>query len=390
MTHEVSVAATQAKRNRTLVQTLKYFLLGLATIIVILPIIVIFLGSFKTGEEFNRATPFDLPSFTSDTEVWKGGRNLSEGNGIAVTAGNLKDHEIRRLTLVIDDVTDGAVINVGTFSEPSLIKINPRVSDTEAKVIVDDATEAKLLENGFSVTGQNCTVRRIKILEGFSFDNYITAFVKGKMALGFWNTFILIFFSGIGTVLTGSMTAFVLSRFKFTGKKIVYTMFLWIALIPTITTQVATFQIIQKLGMYNTRLSCIILSMGTDIISIMIYLQFLNNISVSLDESAIMDGANYFQVFSKIIFPLLQPATVTILILKCVNLYNDFYNPLLYMPKSNLMVISTSLYKFKGPFGTNWPVICAGVVIAVIPTLVVFIALQKYIYNGMVSGSVKE
>lgn len=69
MTHEVSVAATQAKRNRTLVQTLKYFLLGLATIIVILPIIVIFLGSFKTGEEFNRATPFDLPSFTSDTEV---------------------------------------------------------------------------------------------------------------------------------------------------------------------------------------------------------------------------------------------------------------------------------------------------------------------------------
>lgn len=122
----------------------------------------------------------------------------------------------------------------------------------------------------------------------------------------------------------------------------------------------------------------------------MIYLQFLNNISVSLDESAIMDGANYFQVFSKIIFPLLQPATVTILILKCVNLYNDFYNPLLYMPKSNLMVISTSLYKFKGPFGTNWPVICAGVVIAVIPTLVVFIALQKYIYNGMVSGSVKE
>lgn len=255
---------------------------------------------------------------------------------------------------------------------------------------MDDATEAKLLENGFSVTGQNCTVRRIKILEGFSFDNYITAFVKGKMALGFWNTFILIFFSGIGTVLTGSMTAFVLSRFKFTGKKIVYTMFLWIALIPTITTQVATFQIIQKLGMYNTRLSCIILSMGTDIISIMIYLQFLNNISVSLDESAIMDGANYFQVFSKIIFPLLQPATVTILILKCVNLYNDFYNPLLYMPKSNLMVISTSLYKFKGPFGTNWPVICAGVVIAVIPTLVVFIALQKYIYNGMVSGSVKE
>ncbi|MBP3365544.1 MAG: carbohydrate ABC transporter permease [Treponema sp.] len=247
-----------------------------------------------------------------------------------------------------------------------------------------------MLKNGFSVTGSGCTVRRMKVLEGFFFKNYATAFVKGNMALGFANTLIIVVFAGLGTVLTGSMTAFVLSRFRFKLKKVIYTMFLWIALIPTITTQVATFQIIQKLGMYNTRLSVIVLSMGTDIIAIMIYLQFLNNISVSLDESAIMDGANYWQVFTRIIFPLLQPATVTILILKIVNLYNDFYNPLLYMPKKSLMVISTSLYKFKGPFGTNWPVICAGVVIALIPTLVVFVSMQKYIYSGMVSGSVKE
>ena len=60
------------------------------------------------------------------------------------------------------------------------------------------------------------------------------------------------------------------------------------------------------------------------------------------------------------------------------------------MPKQSLMVISTSLYKFKGPFGTNWPVICAGVVIALIPTLITFIVLQRYIYGGMVTGSVKE
>ena len=107
------------------------------------------------------------------------------------------------------------------------------------------------------------------------------------------NTLILIFFSGLGTVLTGSMTAYVLSRFTFKMKKVVRTMFLWISLIPTITTQVATFQIIQKLHMYNTHLAVIVLSMGTDIIAIMIYLQFLNNISKSLDESAIIDGAGY-------------------------------------------------------------------------------------------------
>lgn len=378
-----------AKFNYTAVQWCKYILMACATVLVILPIVVIFLGSFKTGEEFNRSGPFDLPSFTSDTEIWKGGAELSDGVKVDVSADKLSVKEIRRLTFVVDTVSSGSSISV-VCDGAEVLSVSPDGSSAEVSVDVPRAVAARMLKNGFSVTGSGCTVRRMKALEGFFFKNYATAFVKGNMALGFANTLIIVVFAGLGTVLTGSMTAFVLSRFRFKLKKVIYTMFLWIALIPTITTQVATFQIIQKLGMYNTRLSVIVLSMGTDIIAIMIYLQFLNNISVSLDESAIMDGANYWQVFTRIIFPLLQPATVTILILKIVNLYNDFYNPLLYMPKKSLMVISTSLYKFKGPFGTNWPVICAGVVIALIPTLVVFVSMQKYIYSGMVSGSVKE
>lgn len=381
--------ARDAKFNYTAVQWCKYILMACATVLVVLPIVVIFLGSFKTGEEFNRSGPFDLPSFTSDTEIWKGGAELSDGVKVDVSADKLSVKEIRRLTFVVDTVSSGSSISV-VCDGAEVLSVSPDGSSAEVSVDVPLAVAAQMLKNGFSVTGSGCTVRRMKALEGFFFKNYATAFVKGNMALGFANTLIIVVFAGLGTVLTGSMTAFVLSRFRFKLKKVIYTMFLWIALIPTITTQVATFQIIQKLGMYNTRLSVIVLSMGTDIIAIMIYLQFLNNISVSLDESAIMDGANYWQVFTRIIFPLLQPATVTILILKIVNLYNDFYNPLLYMPKKSLMVISTSLYKFKGPFGTNWPVICAGVVIALIPTLVVFVSMQKYIYSGMVSGSVKE
>ena len=224
----------------------------------------------------------------------------------------------------------------------------------------------------------------------FGFSAYITAFTKGKMLKAFLNTAILIVFTCIGSVLTGSMTAYVLNRFRFRARKLIYNLFMTIALIPAITAQVATFQIIQFLGLYNKMAGYIVLSMGTDILSIMIYLQFLRNISSSLDESAIIDGANYLEVFAKIIFPLLQPATVTIIILKCVNVYNDFYNPLLYMPKSSLLVISTSLYKFKGPFGTAWNVISAGVIITVIPTFILFMLLQKYIYSGMATGSVKE
>ncbi|MNE82432.1 L-arabinose transport system permease protein AraQ [compost metagenome] len=118
-------------------------------------------------------------------------------------------------------------------------------------------------------------------------------------------------------------------------------------------------------------------------------MQFLDSISESLDESAMLDGASYWTIYWRIILPLLSPAIVTVIIVKGVNIYNDFYTPFLYMPKSSLQVVSTALFKFKGPYGSQWEVICAAIMIAIIPTLIAFISLQKYIYNGFAQGSVK-
>ena len=222
-----------------------------------------------------------------------------------------------------------------------------------------------------------------------NFDNFVTAFKDGKMLLGFTNTIIILFFSLIATILTGTMTAYILNRFRFPGRNLINTLFLVASLIPSITMQMSVFQIINKLGLFNTRLSTIILYAGTDIISIYIFIQFLENISTSLDESAIMDGASYFTIYRKIILPLLKPAIVTVIIIKGVGYYNDFYTPYLYMPKAELKTISTALFAFKGPYGSQWEIICAGAVITMIPTLIIFILLQKEIYSGMTAGSVK-
>lgn len=223
----------------------------------------------------------------------------------------------------------------------------------------------------------------------FNFSNYRTAFINGKMLMAFGNTIIIVFASTVATVLTGSMTAYVLSRFVFKGKGAVRKLFLVASLIPSITMQMSIFQIISKMGLFNTRLSTILLFAGTDIISIYIFLQFLDNISPSLDEAAIMEGSSYFGVFFKIILPLLKPAVVTVVIIKGVGFYNEFYTPFLYMPSQRLSVISTSLFKFMGPYGSKWEVICAGVIITMIPTLIVFLRLQKEIYSGLTQGSVK-
>ena len=222
------------------------------------------------------------------------------------------------------------------------------------------------------------------------FDNFVTAFKKGNMVLGFTNTIIILFISLIATIITGTMTAYILNRFKFPGRNLINNLFLVASLIPSITMQMSVFQIITKLGLFNTRWSTIILYAGTDIISIYIFVQFLENISTSLDESAIMDGASYFTIYRKIILPLLKPAIVTVIIIKGVGYYNDFYTPYLYMPKTELKTISTALFAFKGPFGSQWEIICAGSVITMIPTLIVFLLLQDQIYAGMTSGSVKE
>lgn len=224
--------------------------------------------------------------------------------------------------------------------------------------------------------------------ETWTIENYTRAFVEGDMLVGFKNTLIIFIISMIGKLLLGAMFAYAIHRFDFKLKKVIMALYMAAMLIPGITSQVATFQIINSLGLFNTMWSVIILSLGTDVISIYIFLQYLDEISISLDESAIIDGASYFTVFRRVILPNLKAPMVTILVISGVAIYNDFYNPFLYMPSRELKVISTALFAFKGPYGTNWPVILAGVVIVIVPILVLFLFLQKHIYNG-VSGSVK-
>lgn len=222
-----------------------------------------------------------------------------------------------------------------------------------------------------------------------NFQNYIDAFTGGMMVQGFGNTAIILVFSCTGTILIGTMTAYVLSRFNFKLNAVVSGLFLLAALIPGVSTQVATFQIVSGLGLFNKIGSNIILNLGTDVISVYIFLQFLNGIPRELDEAALIDGASFLDVYWRIILPLLMPAIATVLIIKGVAIYNDFYTPFLYMPGKGLGTISTSLFRFIGPYNAHWQVICAGVIITIIPTFVLFIFLQKYIYNGLTQGAVK-
>lgn len=219
--------------------------------------------------------------------------------------------------------------------------------------------------------------------------NYVRAFVDGRMLSAFVNTTIILAVSIAGTVFVGSMAAYAIDRFEFRFRRLVLGLFLLATLVPAVTTQVATFQVVNTLGLFNSRGAAIALFMGTDIVSIYIFLQFMRSIPRELDEAARLDGASHLAIYWRIILPLLKPAIATVVIVRGIWMYNEFYIPFLYMPSRSLGVISTSLFRFLGPFASEWEVISAGIIIVILPTLVVFLCLQRWIYNGFTAGATK-
>lgn len=221
------------------------------------------------------------------------------------------------------------------------------------------------------------------------FDNFRIAIEKANMLKCFANTFIVLIVVLFCSVLISAMTAYVLNRFTFPGRGMIENLFLFASLLPGIAMQVTIYQIMYKLGLINHLYGYMIVLMGTDIISIYIFLQFFENLPVSLDESAIIDGCTYFGIFFKILLPLLKPAIMTSLVLKGVSVYNEYYASSLYLQNEELKTISTALYTFTGPYGNQYNYICAGVLITIAPILIFFLVFQKQVYSGMASGAVK-
>lgn len=223
-----------------------------------------------------------------------------------------------------------------------------------------------------------------------NFENFISAFQKANMGRAFVNSAIVLVCVLVASVFIGTQLAYVLDRFKFPGNGLIRNLFLFASLLPGVAMQVAVYQIMYNLHFINSLWGYIIMMCGTDVISIYIYIQFFENIDYSLDESAIMDGASYFTIFYKILLPLLKPAIVTSCILKGVGTYNEYYSANLYLQdKKNLPTVATSLYTFVGPLGSKYNLICAGVIISLLPALIVFITCQKQIYSGLTAGAVK-
>ncbi|NLO38220.1 MAG: carbohydrate ABC transporter permease [Ruminiclostridium sp.] len=222
----------------------------------------------------------------------------------------------------------------------------------------------------------------------FNMYNFVYAIKVGKLGKALLNTAIILGISVSIQIVFTTMVSFVLHRFEFTGKKIIYSLFTMTMFIPVVTTQTVVFQIIYKMGLVNKMLSVILLYSGVGIVGIYVILNLLTTIPKELDESALMDGASYYRIFRSIIFPLLKPGCTTLLIINGIGLYNDFYIPNLYLRK-DVQTFTVALYKFFGNTATPFEIVAAAILLGIIPIGIVFLFLQKHIFYGL-AGAVKS
>ena len=224
----------------------------------------------------------------------------------------------------------------------------------------------------------------------FTLDNFQKVLNNKYLLIGFKNTGIILVVSIFFNVMFGTITAFIIERFKFRFKGFIVGLFFVGMLIPSFVTEIARFKVIQGLHLYNTLGAPIVIYVASDLMQLYIYRQFISTLPVSLDESALLDGCGYFGLFTRIIFPLLAPATATVVIIKAINIINDMYIPYLYMPKNKLRTLTTFLMDYANAQQGSWQTLAAGIIVIMLPTILIYVFFQRYILAGIAAGAVKE
>lgn len=221
--------------------------------------------------------------------------------------------------------------------------------------------------------------------------NYTYVVDKIKYLTLFKNNLIITCIGIIGIILFSSMAAYILDRRKGKYTSIIYTLIITPMLIPFQTIMITLLKAMNVIHLSGSKLGLGIQYWGFGIpMATFIFFNFMKTIPKELDESALIDGASTTRTFVSIIFPLLKSVTVTVIVLDVMWIWNDFLLPLLMVnSNNNTKTLVLAAYTFVGQMNTKWNYALTAMVLAVVPSIIVFILLQKYIVEGVVAGAVK-
>ncbi|WP_101772571.1 carbohydrate ABC transporter permease [Peptostreptococcus faecalis] len=229
----------------------------------------------------------------------------------------------------------------------------------------------------------------LKLPGNINIENYGQAVESLDFVHTLMNSLIITVVSVVVIIVFSSMAAYALSRVKSKVSTIVFFAFVAAMLIPFQSVMIPLVSMFGKFGMLN-RAGIIFLYLGFgSSLSIFLYHGTINTLPKSLDEAAIIDGCNRFQVFWYIIFPILKPITVTVAILNTIWIWNDYLLPSLVINQVGMETIPLKMFFFFGEYTKQWNLALAGLTIAIIPVIIFYFIAQKQIIKGITAGSVK-
>lgn len=224
-----------------------------------------------------------------------------------------------------------------------------------------------------------------------SFSKYTEIWSMGPLLSGIWNSLIVALSVTIVGTFTSSLAAFAFAKLNFRGKNKIFLLLFASVMIPYPVLMIPQFMMFSSIGWVDTLLPLIVPGLFGNIFMIFFLRQFLNSIPNSIIEAAKIDGCSYFQIFYKIIFPLIKPAVAAQLILWFMAIWNDYLGPILYLNSPEKQTLQLVIANFNASYAiqSDYPLIMAASVVALLPMLIVFMIFQKQIIESIAISGVK-
>lgn len=224
----------------------------------------------------------------------------------------------------------------------------------------------------------------------FSMMNYDTAFNRMNILRAYKNSILISGTVTIGVMLLSSMMSFGMTRYNFKGKKFLNAMLVASLMFPVFSTIIPVFRMIISWGLMNKNIAVALPHIAGNLSFATIVLTgFLASIPIEMEEAAYMEGANVFQVFTKIIIPLCKASLSTVAIFSFMWSYNDLFVQKIMIRDNTKYPISSLLEEISSKYGTDYGLMAAAVTLIIVPVLIVYIFLQKNIIKGLTAGAVK-
>ena len=226
--------------------------------------------------------------------------------------------------------------------------------------------------------------------DSFNLVNYREARTRINVLNSYKNSIIMSGTTVVLVLLLGGMAAYVLARFEFKGKAVIDTLLVIGLMIPAFVTVVPVYELLISLDLVNTYLALILPhTAGNLVFATMLLTAYMSSLSKEIEEAALLDGANRWQIFRMIFVPMSRPVFATVGIFTFLWSYNDLFSALIYVPQQRVQPVTVLLSQVSTQYGTDLGLQATAVVVTVIPVLIVYLILQQQIIKGLTQGAVK-